>query len=149
MAQHKIEIDGDVFQFLKEKAEPFIDTPNTVLRRLLLEHSKAQTGQTLKVVKAEGTAIELPVGVPAALRETLEVAALAIRGGSRTGATHMVARKYNIAPQTVLDKYCRQLGLRANDFDRLLAQPGRAELIHRLTAKFPGFSGLIRKVLTG
>ncbi|MBI5101854.1 MAG: hypothetical protein HZB33_08495 [Nitrospirae bacterium] len=31
-----IEIDDDVFNFLKLKAEPFIDTPNTVLRRILL-----------------------------------------------------------------------------------------------------------------
>ena len=31
-----IEIDGDVYGFLQENAEPFIDTPNDVLRRLLL-----------------------------------------------------------------------------------------------------------------
>ena len=32
---HTIEIDDDVLDALKRKAEPFIDTPNTVLRRLL------------------------------------------------------------------------------------------------------------------
>ena len=31
----KIEIDNDVMEHLKSKAEPFIDTPNTVLRREL------------------------------------------------------------------------------------------------------------------
>ena len=30
-----IEIDDDVFELLKDEAEPFVDTPNTVLRRLL------------------------------------------------------------------------------------------------------------------
>lgn len=31
----KIDIDDDVFQLLQEHAEPFTDTPNSVLRRLL------------------------------------------------------------------------------------------------------------------
>lgn len=30
-----IELDDDVYDFLKSEAEPFLDTPNTVLRRLL------------------------------------------------------------------------------------------------------------------
>ena len=32
-----IEIDDDVFALLKEHAEPFVDTPNDVLRRLLVD----------------------------------------------------------------------------------------------------------------
>ncbi len=32
---HTIEIDDEIFDLLKRKAEPFTDTPNTVLRRLL------------------------------------------------------------------------------------------------------------------
>jgi Restriction Enzyme Adenine Methylase Associated len=35
----KIEIDDEVLAFLKSKAEPFVDTPNDVLRRLLLHDS--------------------------------------------------------------------------------------------------------------
>jgi hypothetical protein len=34
---HKIEIDDEVYDFLKRQAEPFRDTPNSVLRRLLLK----------------------------------------------------------------------------------------------------------------
>lgn len=30
-----IEVDDDVFEVIKKNAEPFVDTPNTVLRRLL------------------------------------------------------------------------------------------------------------------
>jgi negative regulator of replication initiation len=32
----KIEIDEDIFNFLKEHAEPLADSPNLVLRRLLI-----------------------------------------------------------------------------------------------------------------
>lgn len=35
MALRDIEIDDEVWELLKERAEPFIDTPNTVIRRLL------------------------------------------------------------------------------------------------------------------
>ena len=30
-----IEVDSEVFEYLKKKAEPFVDTPNSVLRRIL------------------------------------------------------------------------------------------------------------------
>lgn len=36
----KIEIDEEVFNYLKSKAEPLVDTPNTVLRRLLFCNEK-------------------------------------------------------------------------------------------------------------
>src|ERR1017187_2133002 len=32
---HKIEVDDDVMEVLKTLAEPFVDTPNSVLRRIL------------------------------------------------------------------------------------------------------------------
>lgn len=42
-----IEIDEDIFNHLKSMAEPFIDTPNTVLRRILFQecqpHHEAST----------------------------------------------------------------------------------------------------------
>lgn len=39
--KYNIEIDKDVFEFLQKNAEPFVDTPNTVLRRLLLKNHVA------------------------------------------------------------------------------------------------------------
>ena len=33
----KIEIDDDVFEFLQKRAVPFVDSPNSILRRLLLK----------------------------------------------------------------------------------------------------------------
>src|ERR1700689_1433049 len=38
----KIEIDEELFAVLKEHAEPFTDTPNAVLRRLLIQTGAAQ-----------------------------------------------------------------------------------------------------------
>jgi hypothetical protein len=35
VTDHQIEVDDDVFDFLKTHAEPFVDTPNSVLRRVL------------------------------------------------------------------------------------------------------------------
>lgn len=41
----KIEIDNDVLNYLKENADPFYDTPNSVLRRLLgLDGAKSKRG---------------------------------------------------------------------------------------------------------
>lgn len=37
MKKHQIEVDEDVFEALQELATPLVDTPNSVLRRLLLE----------------------------------------------------------------------------------------------------------------
>jgi hypothetical protein len=35
MQYHKIEVDERVWNYLKTKAEPFEDTPNSVLNRIL------------------------------------------------------------------------------------------------------------------
>ncbi len=37
-----IEIDDDVFDALKQHAEPFVDSPNDVLRRLLVDSPSAR-----------------------------------------------------------------------------------------------------------
>jgi hypothetical protein len=44
---NSIDIDNDVLEILKEHAQPFADTPNTVLRRLLgLDQVDTATGDT-------------------------------------------------------------------------------------------------------
>jgi len=47
-----IDVDQEVFSFLQQQAKPFVDTPNDVLRRLLLK-------ETLEVIKKP--TISLPV----------------------------------------------------------------------------------------
>ena len=93
--------------------------------------------------------LSLPREVPQALRQILEVAYLVSRHGeSRTDATRAVAQSHRVAPQTVLDKYCRQLGLTASEFDRLLDDASLIELRRRLQKKFDQHSNLIDDVLS-
>ena len=47
----KIDIDQEIFEFLQKNAKPFVDTPNTVLRRLL-RIDKAPTVQKKEVKSA-------------------------------------------------------------------------------------------------
>ena len=49
-----VRIDDDVFEALKQHAEPFVDTPNTVLRRLLnLGRTAGPAGEELEDDSAE------------------------------------------------------------------------------------------------
>lgn len=69
-------------------------------------------------------------------------------GIPRSKATKNVAKMHGgIAPQTVLDKYCRQLNLKASEFDRLVAEPGLSGLKEILYAKFNGHREVIDKYL--
>lgn len=43
---HRIEVDDDVFAQLQQLAEPFVDTPNTVIRRLLAQSVPPDGGST-------------------------------------------------------------------------------------------------------
>ena len=119
----KIDIDEDVWGFLKKNAEPFEDTPNSVLKRLLFANLATTRGsQTISTSKDE--LHSLPAGVPVALQQILEVTYLVKKQGyNRSEATNLVAEKRGIAPQTVIDKYCRQLNnKKAYEIDRLLEQ---------------------------
>ena len=53
----KIEIDEEVFELLTKNAEPFIDTPNTVLRRLLQMNKKNSSQKNNKVASSNESSI--------------------------------------------------------------------------------------------
>jgi len=153
MSFHQVEVDDDVFEFVKKHAEPLVDTFNSVLRRLLLlpknriqEIRNHEENSSLS--ESIRTFSTVPKHLPQALRHILEVVRL-VRGGAyaRTTATRYVARQHKVFPQTVLDKYCRQLGLTAAQFDRLLEESDLGELKRRLKAKFVGHEQVIDEVL--
>lgn len=50
-----IRLDEDVFNGLKSLAEPFTDTPNTVIRRLLAERGAIQPAKTVSEISATST----------------------------------------------------------------------------------------------
>ena len=151
MGFHKVEVDDEVFQYVKGHAEPLVDTFNSVLRRLLLASDPETDEPKQKVassIRADGLLPNLPSQTPQALRHTLEVAYL-VRGGAydRSNATQFVAKQHDVFPQTVLDKYCRQLNLKAREFDSLLEQPELSDLKRILNSKFPDFKQLIDETL--
>ena len=60
MRMHQIEVDEEVFSYLQRKAQPFLDTPNTVLRReLSLRQATRASGST--PLGAERTPGSLPI----------------------------------------------------------------------------------------
>ena len=130
MRNYTIEIDEVIMEYLKKHAEPFSDTPNTVLHRLLLGNSSSATSQQdFQPILSES--------MPKALSQILEVIyEVAKEGKSRQDATRVVAERNKTAPQTVIDKYCRQLGKTAQEVDRLLAEPGLGGFKMILTQKF-------------
>jgi hypothetical protein len=53
-----------------------------------------------------------------------------------------------VKQQTVNDKFGRQIGLTAQQFDRLLGQPGLNDLKKVLNGKFPRHRDVIASVLS-
>ncbi|MCI0696072.1 hypothetical protein L0337_29240 [candidate division KSB1 bacterium] len=149
MNYHKIEVDNQVFQVIKSHAEPFIDTPNTVLRRLLLADKILRSQEEKYEDKLESSTALLPSfpkSAPSALVQILEVIWLIKKKGyERTEATNIVARTRAIAPQTVIDKYCRQLGRRADEIDRLLESASLDEFETLLGGNFSQYLAIIRE----
>lgn len=148
MRTHQVQVDDDVFQFVKASAEPLVDDFNSALRRLLFLNSTQLKTRTLGAESqspVRDTVLPtLPNGTPIALKRIVEVAHL-VRGGAytRTAATQFVAKQHNVFPQTVIDKYCRQLGLTANQFDRLLEEKSLGGLRKLLKAKFNRHSDVV------
>lgn len=151
MRTHQVQVDNDVFEFVKANAEPLVDDFNSALRRLLSLNGAQPKGRPRGAVVREASQSRvlptLPPGTPVALRHILEVVHL-VRGGAytRTAATQFVAKQDNVFPQTVIDKYCRQLGLTAAQFDRLLEEDNLSGLCKLLKAKFGEHSDLIDQV---
>ena len=133
MKMYPIEVDEKVWRYLQKHAEPFIDTPNSVLSRLLLDTSQ-QTPVKQHASNRPPITVE---GTPRSLSQILEVIyEIEINGLSRTEATNRVAENRGTAPQTITDKYCRQLGKKAHEIDQILAEPGYRQFKELLKSKF-------------
>jgi hypothetical protein len=140
LKMYPIEIDERIWHYLQQNAEPFVDTPNSVLKRLLFGADEPQeAGEALYTIPS----VDIE-GLPKSLSQILEVVyEMEVNGYSRIQATNRVAKKRGTAPQTITDKYCRQLGKRAHDIDELLAEPGYQRFKDLLTSKFSGHRGII------
>jgi negative regulator of replication initiation len=141
---YKIEVDEEVYNFLKKKADPFVDiNPNSVLRRLLLNNSKTNKSDKPNVLP------EFSASVPHALAETLEMIILVKKEGfNRIEATHKVADIRRISTQAVLDKYCRQLNKRAYEVDELLTTANLDKFKTLLIVKYPYHKATIERIFS-
>jgi len=152
MKYHQVEVDDEVFSFIQQHAEPLVDNFNSTIKRLLGLTGKVAKPLPLAPANQAPTlpGLSLPREVPQSLRQILEVANLVVKyGESRPDATRIVAKNYDVAPQTVLDKYCRQLNLTAAEFDRLLDEPELNTLRTKLKKKFSEHGSLIDEILSG
>jgi len=144
MKTYEIQVDEEIWSFLKKHAVPFEDTPNSVLRRFLFGNNEGATSIKNKPEQKE----EFPTfssGVPKALAQILEVIYLVKkRGFTRTDATNKVADKRRTAPQTVIDKYCRQLNKKAFEIDNLLQDEKLDDFRLLLERKFINHRDVIR-----
>jgi hypothetical protein len=129
-----------VFHFsTPEHAEPLTDTANSVLHRLLFNTS-SQTSPEYRMQPITKPLTKPPIysGMPKALTQIIEVVYEVVKmNRSRPDATTVVSKRHGTSPQTILDKYCRQLHMKAHDFDELLAEPGLPALIGILKERFP------------
>jgi len=140
MKMYSIEIDEKVWGFLQTHAEPFIDTPNSVLNQILFGASKETDAQE-SVSPVPSVSIK---GTPKSLSQILEVIyEIEVNGHSRTEATNRVAQKRGTAPQTITDKYCRQIGKKAHEIDQLLSESGYDQFKALLKSKFSNHAQVI------
>lgn len=98
-----IDVDDEVFDLLKSKAEPFVDTPNTVLRRLLGVDAGGAAGHA-----GDDTLTAVPRKAGAATSSVNMKAARRVR---RTTATKSGQKRTRAASGTLLpeEKYERPL----------------------------------------
>ena len=140
MKMHLIEIDEKIWSHLQQNAEPFVDTPNSVLNRLIFGEEEKK--------EEEAASFSIPTvnfqGLPKSLAQILEVVyEIEVNGYSRTQATNRVAKKQGTVPQTITNKYCRQLGKKAHEIDELMAEPGYAGFKDLLADKYPAHRDII------
>ncbi|MBT8358698.1 MAG: hypothetical protein HKO79_11015 [Desulfobacterales bacterium] len=131
MKMHLIEIDDKIWNHLKNFAEPFTDTPNSVLRRLLFGKSNKESPDA-----AKNNSIHIK-GVPDDLSQIFEVLyEIEINGLSRVKATNKVAQARGTTTKNVRDKYCSQLNKKASEIDRIFNKPGYEQFKQLLKDKF-------------
>lgn len=150
---YRIEVDEDVYEFLKKHKEPVVDKDeNSVLRKLLLGRkvlpAKKEVEFWVNGINS-GKFPDLPAGIPDGLGYILEIVYLLKKEitNSRIEATKLVAERHNIKYSTVIENYAWQIDKSGDDIDRMLDDIEYIELRTVLKAKFPKYNGVIKNIL--
>ena len=113
-----IRLDDEIYEALKKLAEPFVDTPNSVIRRLLEEHghvAKKKPAPVAAVAKADPELEPTPQAVYEEL--LLKVLDEQFKGrGDKRSVTH-----------AIVEKMQKQELLRAADLELVATGETRAE----------------------
>jgi len=148
MRFYKVDVDEEVFRCVQKFAVPLVDSFNTALRKALkLGGPQVRGGKNGSDAEAADIRGGLPAGMPEALRQILEVVQLVRKGWRREDASRSVAVSHSVAVQTVNDKYGRQLGLTAAEFEELLGDSERERLEALLKKRFPEYERIIEERL--
>ena len=138
MYSRTVEIDDEVFEYVQNHDESLVDDFNSALKKLL---GLIMQQTNLKKITNDRNIRSLPFissTMPNTLSQILEVSHLVTKKGyTRNEATNLVAKRLKIEKQTVLDKYCRRMGLKAQEFYFLLSEPGNKKLKQKLYSLFP------------
>ena len=130
---YTIEIDETIWRLLQKHAEPLVDTPNSVLHKLFVQVIGAKPRERKEAVEFKG--------LPKSLSQIFDVLyEMEKNGYSRVEATNIVARKRGTASTTIMDKYCRYLGLTAQKVDELFKEPGYLTYKDMLKEKYSDYN---------
>lgn len=148
MKTTKIEVDDKVLALIMGFAKSAADTPNSILKALLSDRRNFSQN-CLNNSNALDHFPLLPPGIPKALEQILETVYLVMdQNFSRNRATLVVAERHSIAKQTVIDKYCRQLGKTAPEIDFLLQPKNLQTLEGLLIDRFFIYASLIEDIFS-
>jgi hypothetical protein len=135
MRTYSIEIDEKIWNYLKSQAEPFEDTPNSVLNRLLFGAGATRPAPTATTPTVEE--LKIPSRIPRALSQTLEmIYEVKKYKYTRLEASKIIAKRHAVAVQTITDKFCRQLNKTSNEIDKLLTENDLSTLKALLIEKY-------------
>lgn len=176
MKPNTIEVDAEVHARLTVEAQRRLETPNTVLRRLLaldpapvesvsqsmklylLNEDEAPRRSTLTIQPSTFDSFlhpasdiqlpPLPHHIPTTLEHTLQMVHLVrTQGMTRIEATKALADWHRVAIPTVTIKFTRLLGISAHEIDELLVPTRRGDLVGLLTSHFPDYAEVIEAVV--
>lgn len=152
-----IRISQPIYERLQSIAEPFTDTPASVIEKLLDVYDQQSTAKP-KAPETSGVASpiteEMPDEIPDTLNQVLRVSDLVWnRGKTYNEAVVLVSKQINVEPNTVRDKCTRLISIKGKiKIDTALFLDfldNRNKMAEHLKLKFPHLQHIIESKILG